>query len=69
MGPTNLRLLNQSTHPSAANSTSSRFRKVPLGQVTSVLKRPKIVSAISLSYEAPKLPTEGSIPASAKRFV
>jgi hypothetical protein len=45
---------------------------VPPGAVrrmTSALNRPKIVSARALSYESPTLPTDGSMPASAKRSV
>jgi hypothetical protein len=37
------------------------------GQVTQI--RPKIVSAISLSYESPTLPTDSSMPASASLSV
>jgi hypothetical protein len=37
--------------------------------MTSVLERPMIVSANALSQESPVVPTEASIPASAKRSV
>ena len=37
--------------------------------MTSVLNRPMMVSASALSYESPTLPTDDSIPASAKRSV
>src|SRR5690606_26320901 len=41
----------------------------PCLRMTSVLKRPITDSASALSYESPLLPTEFSIPASAKRSV
>lgn len=65
----NRRLLNQSTHSRVAYSTASIFRHGPRGHMTSVLNRPLIVSASTLSYESPTLPTEDSIPASASRYV
>src|SRR5437868_5363476 len=37
--------------------------------MTSVLKSPMTVSASALSYESPRLPTEGSMPASKSRSV
>jgi hypothetical protein len=39
------------------------------GLISSVLYRPLIVSARALSYELPTAPTEGWMPASARRSV
>src|SRR5687768_8372297 len=63
------RLLYQSTHSRVANSTLSKERHGPRRYITSALKRPMTVSARALSYESPTLPTDGSIPASARRSV
>ena len=49
-----------------ANSTASRCRHGPSRRITSVLKRPMIDSASALSYESPRLPTDGAMPASAR---
>ena len=67
MGSSNRRLLNQSTHASVANSTRSRCCHGPCRRITSVLKSPITDSARALSYESPRLPTDGAIPASASR--
>src|SRR6266849_5282533 len=69
MGSSNRRVLNQSTQSSVANSTASRCRHGPLRRITSVLNRPMMVSASALSYESPRLPTDGAMPASASRSV
>jgi hypothetical protein len=37
IGPSSLRLLNQSTHSSVANSTVSKFRHGPRRQINSAL--------------------------------
>ena len=63
------RLLNQSTHSRVANSTASRLRHGPRVRITSVLYSPMMDSARALSYESPTLPTDCSMPASAKRSV
>ena len=63
------RLLNQSTHSRVANSTASRLRHGPRVRITSVLYSPMMDSARALSYESPTLPTDCSMPASARRSV
>jgi len=60
-------LLNQSIQDRVANSTSSALFQGPSLRMTSVLYRPLIVSAIALSYESPRLPTQALNPASDKR--
>jgi hypothetical protein len=50
-----------------ATPTSSMLRQGLGGLISSVLYRPLIVSANALSYELPTAPTEGWIPACARR--
>ena len=61
------RVLNQLTHSRVAISTASRLRYGPVRWMTSVLNGPITVSARALGNELPTLPTEGTIPASARR--
>ena len=49
IGSSRRRLLNQSTHSSAAYSTASKLRQGPRRWMTSALNRPLIVSARALS--------------------
>ena len=67
MGSNRRRVLNQSTHSRVAYSTVSKLRQSPRRWMTSALNRPLIVSARALSWEAPTLPTDGAILASASR--
>jgi len=60
-------LLNHSIHSRVANSTASSDRHGPRLRITPVLYRPLMLSAKALSSLSPTLPTEGSIPASARR--
>lgn len=69
LGSRSLPVLYQCTHSRVAYSTPSTPRHGPRGRMTSVLYRPITDSARALSYESPRLPTEGSIPASARRSV
>jgi hypothetical protein len=64
------RLLYQSTHSTAAISTSSTLRPGSrYRRMSSVLYGPWIVSVKALPYESPTLPTEGSMRASRRRSV
>lgn len=68
-GPSSRRWLDRSPHSGVAYSTVASPRQVSCGRITSVLNSPIIDSAIALSYESPRLPTDGSIPSSAERSV
>ena len=50
------------THRNVANSSSARSRKGLSCQTSSVLYAPSVLSAMALSYEAPTVPVEGSMP-------
>ena len=52
-------VLNQATHSRVDYSTSSRPRQGPAWRMSSVLNNPITDSASALSYESPRLPTEG----------
>src|SRR5204863_3209424 len=62
IGSSRRRVLNQSTHSNVANSTASRCRQGPRRRMTSVLNKPMTDSASGLSYESPRLPTDGADP-------
>jgi hypothetical protein len=61
--------LNQDTQFSVAISTASRDFLGPRRWINSALYIPLNVSASALSQLSPRLPTEGSIPASASGSV
>ena len=69
MGSSSRRWLNQSTYLRVAYSTWSRSFHGARLWISSVLYKPITDSARALSYESPTEPTDGEMPASARRLL
>ena len=69
VSPCRRSVLYQLTHCRVSHSTRATDFHAPKNSMTSVLNRPMTLSAKALSQLSPTLPTEVSIPASARRSV